>query len=174
MTTKWWTKWFDFVRIKFRQNENTKWNYMQLELNHNWIQIQMKKINVNWCKIIRHLHHLWLRCWGKKKALKRNRSKETYLHTPLHNLKISSKIVKAKDHIKDHDPPYTNSKFLIIGTTRTTQKALIISQLNKPNIQQWKIVLQFNYWRWWKDHHNLLFRAFQAFDWPSPHLSHDA
>jgi hypothetical protein len=85
---------------------------------------------------------------GEKKTLKRNRSKETYLHTPLYNLKISSKIVKAKDHIKEHDPPYTNSEFLIIGTTKTTQKALIISQLNKPNIQQWKIVLQFNYWRW--------------------------
>jgi hypothetical protein len=100
----------------------------------------------------------------KNKALKRNRSKETYLHNPLYNLKISSKIVKAKDHTKDYNPPYTNSKFLIIGTTRTTQKALIISQLNKPNIQQWRIVLQFNYWRWRKDHHNLLFRAFQAFD----------
>jgi hypothetical protein len=49
------------------------------------------------------------------------------------------------DHIKDYGPPYTNSKFLICGTTRTTQKAFIISQLNKPNIQQWKIVLQFNH-----------------------------
>jgi hypothetical protein len=66
--------------------------------------------------------------------------------------------------MKDHDPSYTNSKFLIIGTTRTTQKAFIISHLNKPNIQQWKIVLQFNYMQWQKDHHNLLFRAFQAFD----------
>jgi len=101
---------------------------------------------------------------GKEKALKRHRSKKTSLHNSLYNLKISFKIVKAMDHIKHYNPPYTNSKFLIIGTTRTTQKSSYHFSTKQTKHTTMENCITIQLLAMGKDHHNILFRAFQAFD----------
>jgi hypothetical protein len=57
--------------------KNIEWNCMQLELNHNRVQIQMKKKkDVNWCKIIRHFASFVIKLLKKKKLWKEGFNKK--------------------------------------------------------------------------------------------------
>jgi len=43
-----WTKWIDFVEMKFHLNEKIEWHCMQLELNFNSINIEFR---LNWIEL---------------------------------------------------------------------------------------------------------------------------